>query len=146
MKNEAEALRLALICGSVSLQEVAEWAVAQIEATAVPEPALVDLVAASDRTADVVSLLARIPGRPEARAVASSLARRLLASVQRDPARAENIADHVEQIVRSGEWPEAVSIDIYRITDGFALARQGVWTYDQALSNLKILLAEISKE
>lgn len=145
-KDEAEALRLALICGSASAQEVKDWATAQIGGAEVFEPALLDVVVASDRISELITVLARVPGHLDGNAVASALARRLLASVKRDPARAEAVAAHIAQIVTSGEWSTSVPIDINWITDGFALAQQGIWPYDQALSNLKVALTKVSRD
>jgi predicted DNA-binding protein with PD1-like motif len=143
VKDEAEALRLALISGCVSTQEVKEWVVAQIGTMSAPESTFVDLVASTDRPAEIVTLLGRIGGDPESHAVALALGRRVLAAVARHPMRAESIAAQIEQIVRAGEWPEGTRIDIDWITDGFALARQGIWAYDQAVSNFQIALTEI---
>jgi hypothetical protein len=110
----------------------------------VRKPEFVDLVESTDRTAEMVTPVGRIRGHPEPGAVASALARRLLATVERHPERAQSIATQIEQIVRAGDWPEAVHIDIHWITDGFARAREGLWTYDQAVSNFETALTEIS--
>jgi hypothetical protein len=72
--------------------------------------------------------------------------RRSAACIRREqhPDRAERVAEHLEQIVRSGDWPGAVPIDISWVTDGFALARQGIWTYEHAALNFEALLAKIA--
>lgn len=144
LKTEAEALRLALLSGLATPEDVIAWADRTITAEATPHIGIIDLaLAVNDNAARLAFRLSEIPGEPASRAAIQLLLKVLIERLDRgaDP---RDVAEYLYRLARTTEWPEEhFGSEPYWLDDLFQpeAAYSGIY-YQEALATLREYLTK----
>jgi hypothetical protein len=148
-KTDAEALRLGLIAGYVTVGEVVAWADDVIVADPAPDHSVIEVALAAKRLpADVIRLLGEVLGEVDVRAARRALLGRMLAILTVDPSQGERIAAWLYSLSRHGELPEdEFGCEPRSLDDDFELARAQVYgTIESATERLRDYLRAFSQD
>jgi len=138
-KEEAEVLRHGLMAGCRTVADAVAWADNVIAADPQPDSAVIEVATSSGRRpADVSALLRDVRGECDSvTAIRRSMAD-LRDALTADPARGPHIARWLYELATSGELPDAdFGSDAYALEDWFALASEGIETYEGAVEELQ---------
>ncbi len=129
LKNEAERLRFGIRGGWLKVDHAVAWADSQIAQSLSPDPALLEVALARNRSREeVVALLQALPGTADLTGVMRWCLADLLELVERQTDMARDVAKWLEVAAKEGFLPasefggEPTALD-----DEFALAERGVY-------------------
>lgn len=128
VKEQAEALRLGLLGGYVSSDEVTAWADQVIAAGDTPGPEIIEVsLGGSKPIHDIDAALAGIPGFAPRDAVAVLTLRQMAAAVRQNPSVGRAVAHSLFQMYLEGIVPsEQAKGQMGRLDDAFYLAESGI--------------------
>lgn len=140
VKNEAEALAVALDFDAIGGAEVTEWADSVIEREEHPHWSICELATMDTRDwADLVRALREVPGTADKRAMQVELVRRLARALAEDHGRADRIAVSLYRLALAGHLPEGEVQSLASWAwDAMHLADQGIAdeTYEQVVARM----------
>jgi hypothetical protein len=137
-KYEAERLRIGIRGGWIATRAAIGWADEEIARQPEADPALIEISLAGHQHRDeLVALLAAVPGQADPVAVMRRCLGDLLAHLETQPALGPEVARYLYSAAATGELPEEhFGHEPFALDDGFALARQGIGTTDEAQARL----------
>lgn len=144
IKTEAEALRLALLSGLASSEDVIAWADRTITDEAVPHITVIDLALAVNEDLDRLAFrLAEVPGEASLADAIQLLLKSLMERLEHgvDP---RAVAEHLYRLARTTDWPEEqFGTEPYWLDDLFppASAYGGIYC-EESLAALRTYLAK----
>lgn len=146
LKEDAEAFRLGLLAGTVTVPEVVSWADDAIAAAETPDATIIEIALAGRRSpADVVALLREVPGDADHARTVRRVFRGMLDALKGDPHRGAEIARGLYQLALNGELPEReFGWRAYDLEEAFHLAQTGIYRIQDALADLQRYLEEHS--
>ena len=140
-KEEAEALRLGVIAGLVTVADAVAWADDVIMADARPDAAILDVSLAGKKPVfEVAKLLGEVRGPLDSERASRRLLGRMLRLLDDDPRRGNELAVALYRLARNGALPDdRFGMEPYRLDDEFELERQGMYDLDLRLSAIDAL-------
>jgi hypothetical protein len=129
IKERAEVLRILALAGFVKADAIVAWADGVIIASDSPGREIIEVsLGGSKSTAELVQVLAAIPGVSCKNRIASAILHQMAAVVYRDYETARRIASMLSQMEIDGIVPnEHARAQMRRLDDAFALAESGAW-------------------
>lgn len=150
LKNQAEALAVALEIGVSSVRDVVAWADAVIETEEHPHWSVCELATMGSRyEPDVVHALRDVPGVVDKAWVRDELVRRLAQGLAEDRTRADRIASALYQLALKNELPQGDLLSLaWWAWDGLDLADQRLVeeTRDQVIDKMLVALKDAASK
>jgi len=146
LREEAEELAMALEHGFANVDEVIDWADANICAMDTPPFELIEVSTAGRKpSSEIAHLLRAIPGSCDIPRASRKVLRRMAAALDDSRASPDAIAVALYQMYLHERVPEpAAEGEMVRLDDAFALARQGVYSRDDVVRDLRSFLSTYS--
>ena len=128
VKEQAEALRVGLLGGYVSPDEVTAWADEVIGAGGIPGPEIIEVsLGGSKPLIDLSQALAAVPGEASNDAVFDLVVRRMAVVVRQNSNTVPAVIQALYRMYREGKMPsERVEFKVIWLEDVYSLARDGI--------------------
>lgn len=108
-KTEAESLRIGLLAGIVTQEDVITWADHVIEEESRPHPTVIEVsLSAGSSSERIANLLEDIPGESPRVSALRLLLKLLLDRLNRTPEAGRVVAESLYRLASAGGWPEEV--------------------------------------
>lgn len=144
LRDEAEALAIALEIGFASIEDVIDWADAKIVALDQPPYELIEVSCAGRQAVpDVAHALRAIAGTPDVAAASKIVIARMAAALDRGSTTAEKVARALYRMSLNGHVPEASAEGaMVGLDDAFDLAHGGTYgSIEDAESDVRSFLS-----